>query len=100
MPDTDFWRTGGLGLAVLGQFGFILLYASFPWWRTFLGKALFFKASTLGSICVVALLSRLDLLTYPDQTFTAMYWLLAVGVWAEFLALMRTKHFAQKEDPR
>lgn len=100
MLDLDFWRTTGLGLAVLGQFGFIMLYATFPWWRTFLGKALFFKAIALGAICLVAFLSRLGVLAYESEVFTAMYWLLAVGVWAQFLAFMCTKYLAQKEDLR
>lgn len=100
MPDIDLWRTGGLGLAVLGQLGFISLYVTFPWWKTVLGKALFFKAVAIGCLCSVAFLSRLGFLAYESEIFTAMYWLLAVGIWLQFLAFMRTKHFAQKEDLR
>jgi len=87
----DFWRTTGLLTAATGQTAFVILYATFPWWKKFLGRALFFKAVALGTLADVAILGRIFDWKYEDQTFVILYWLLALGVWAQFLAFLRVR---------
>lgn len=91
MPDLETMRTAGLGFAVIGQLGFVALYATFPWWQTFLGRALFFKAVALGAICTFAFFSRLHDWPRDDEVFTTFYWLLGLGIWAQFAAFFIVK---------
>lgn len=84
--DMDFWRTAGLLSAAVGQTAFVLLYATFPWWKKFMGRALFFKALALGVLADVAVIGRVWDWPYEEQTFIVLYWMLAIGVWFQFFA--------------
>lgn len=87
----DFWRTAALLAAAIGQTAFVVLYAFFPWWEKFLGRALFFKAFALGLLADVAIFGRLTDWRYEDETFVAMYALLALGIWVQFFAFLRVR---------
>ena len=86
MHDAEFWRTVALAGAATGQLLFTALYLTWPWWRHFLGKALFFKALAITVVLWVALASRVVGLPYEDRLFTALYVLLGFGVWTQFFA--------------
>ena len=88
MDSIEFWRTVGLALATAGQVMFTLFYFSWPWRKSFLGKALFFKASAFSIMLVVAFLRRLLDFPYEDEVFVAMYYLLSLGVWVQFGAFL------------
>lgn len=91
MPDLDTWRTINLGIAALGQTAFVLLYLTFPWYKTFLGRALFFKAVTLGVLVDFVWIARYYKFGYFDILFVWMYGVLAVAIWFQFLAFLRVK---------
>ena len=54
MMDLEWWRTATIATAAVGQSLLVLLYATFPWYRTFLGRALFIKALTFVLLIDVA----------------------------------------------
>lgn len=87
--DTELWRTCALLAAGIGQTAFVLLYALFPWWRTFLGRALFYKAITLMMLTDAFILARFGIIPVSDKMFIFIYSLLAVGVWWQFFAFLR-----------
>lgn len=87
----EFWRTVALLSAAVGQTLFVALYATFPWWEKFLGRALFFKALALGALADVAVAGRIWDWPYEDQTFTVLYWTLSLGIWAQAYAFLRVR---------
>lgn len=90
LSDINTWRTIALILASLGQTAFVLLYFFYPWWKTFLGRALFGKSIALVVIMDFAALSRIFKFGHDDIAFTILYALLAIGVWFQFVAFVHT----------
>lgn len=82
-------RTLLLGGIALGQTAFVLLYFLFPWLKTFLGRALFFKALAFATLVDVFIAARIFPILRDDRIFTALYALLFVGVWAQFFAFLK-----------
>lgn len=91
MASIEFWRTVGIALATAGQVLFTLIYLTWRWRETFLGKALFFKACAFSVVLAVAFLSRVSDFPHEDEIFVAMYYLLALGVWVQFIAFLRVR---------
>lgn len=89
--DWNAYRTVALCAAALGQTMFVLLYATFPWYKTFLGRSLFGKAVALLVIMDFAALSRLFDFGANDVVFTLMYGSLAIGVWWQFHSFLRVR---------
>jgi ABC-type sugar transport system permease subunit len=89
--DLEFWRTATLAFVAVGQTLFVILYATFPWYKTFLGRALFYKALTLGAITDVFIASRVWQFAGQDVVFVVLYALLGIGVWWQLLAFVRVK---------
>lgn len=87
----DFWRTTALASAAIGQTLFVLLYMTFPWWKNFLGRALFFKALALGLLTDVAICGRVWDWDTEEQTFVTLYCVLAIGIWFQFFAFLRVR---------
>lgn len=87
----DFWRTAGIAMAAIGQTAFVLLYLTFPWWEKFLGRALFFKAVTFALLVDIAVLGRVLDWDFEDVTFVVLYWITALGIWAQFVAFLRVR---------
>lgn len=96
--DMETLRSVGLGAAALGQIAFALFYLTWKWQETFLGKALFFKAGAMATVLAVAFVSRTWTLPYEDLIFTCMYYLLAAGVWVQFIAFLRVMARSNRED--
>lgn len=97
--DLDFWRTVTIVAAAAGQTTFVLFYLTFPWWKHFLGRALFGKAVTLMVLVDFAALSRLFEFNGIDVVFVCLYGLLAAGIWVQTLAFMRAKAGAERTSP-
>ena len=91
MGDMEFWRTTGIVTATAGQVAFALLYATFPWWDSPLGKALFFKASSFAIVLSVMVVGRTVDWPGEDTTFTVLYYVLALGIWVQAIAFFRVK---------
>lgn len=90
-PSIHFWRTAGIVAAAIGQTLFVLLYGTFPWWRNFLGRALFGKALAFMLLVDIAVAGRAFDWRYEDTTFVVLYWTLALGIWWQFFAFLRVK---------
>lgn len=91
-PDLELWRTVMLYAVAIGQTLFVALYLTFPWYRSFLGRALFFKGLMLALLVDTGLFAR----EYPrllawDAVFVILYGLLALGVWFQFLAFLKVR---------
>lgn len=93
--DLDFWRSIALGSVALGQTLFVALYLTFPWWKTFLGRALFYKALILMILADFAFLARVFDFAGEDVLFVILYGLLATGVWFQFAAFLVVKRNAR-----
>lgn len=84
--DILWWYTAIAIIASVGQTLFVLLYMTFPWFETFLGKALFIKALTLALLLDVALAGVLLDWPHEEIWIVALYGLTAFGIWAQFVA--------------
>lgn len=87
----DFWRTLTLGSVAVGQTAFTLLYFTYPWWKSFLGRALFFKAVALAVLVDAYMLFRVLPFNNADRVFVTLYAFLAFGVWFQFFAFLKVK---------
>lgn len=91
MDNLDFWRSSGLLSAALGQTAFVILYLFWPWWETFFGRALFFKAVALAVLADVAIMGRIFDWVGEDVTFVILYWTLTLGIWGQFFAFLHVR---------
>jgi hypothetical protein len=92
MQSVEFWRTLAICVAAVGQTAFVLLYVTFPWWDSFLGRALFFKSLALCALVDVAVVGRVYDWRYEDQTFVGLYSLMALGILAQLSAFIRVRY--------
>jgi len=98
MGDIVFWRTAGIIFAAIGQTSFVVLYCTFPWWKEFLGRALFFKALAFMTLVDVAVAGRIWDWPYEDAIFVFLYWVLGLGIWVQLLAFARVKWQGRQDD--
>lgn len=91
LHTVEFWRTAGIIFAATGQTLFTLLYFTFPWWKEFLGRALFFKAVAFCTLVDVAVAGRIWDWPYEDAIFVGLYWFLGLGIWFQFIAFLRVR---------
>lgn len=76
-----------LAIATLFQTGFVIIYATRPWWTVRIGRALMLKSA---SLCVLFWLSVLgSFVTYPHQRLvaTVLICIITVAVIYQFFAL-------------
>lgn len=98
--DLEWWRTATIVTAAVGQTLFLLLYATFPWYRTFLGRALFLNAFTLAILIDTATINHLwgwDW-GYRDLRTVLVYGLTVSGIWAQLIAFVRQKTIHHHEN--
>lgn len=91
VPTSEQTRGAALIAAAVGQTAFVILYAFFPWWANFVGRALFVKGVSLAALLDLGLLARVQHWPYEDAVFTALYLLMAIGVWSQFIAFLRVR---------
>lgn len=84
-------RTISLTVAAVTQTLFVLFYITFPWFKTFLGRALFGKAVALMLIVDFAALSRWYDFGNNDQIFVVLYATLSASMVGQFAAFIRVK---------
>lgn len=87
----EWWRTATLGAAAVGQTLFVVFYLTLPWWRGFLGRALFFKAATLCLVLDVGMAGRVWDWPREDAYIAGLYSLVTIGVWAQLAAFVVTE---------
>lgn len=98
MWDTDTWRTITLGVTASAQTVFVSLYLTFPWWRNFLGRALFGKAVMLALFINFAFAARVFGFGDHDVPFIILYLLLAAGVILEVVAFIKVMLSGKRKD--
>lgn len=91
LPSQETLRTIALITAAIGQTLFVLLYATFPWWDNFVGRALFLKAISLAALLDVLMLGRKFDWPYEDVTFVVLYLFMTAGIWWQFVAFLRVR---------
>lgn len=89
--DLGFWNMAGVVLAATGQTLFVLLYLTFPWWRNFLGRALFGKALVLAIVLDLVIVGRLFDWPHERLHFVILTWVLVIGIWAQTIAFFRVR---------
>lgn len=97
MGSIEFWRTAGIISTAIGQTAFALLYMTFPWWKSFLGRALFFKAAAFMLLVDIAVVGRIYDWSFEEVTFIVLYWILAIGVWFQFFAFLRVRSHSRQD---
>lgn len=92
MPDSG-WITAyewALGIAVAFQTVFVVVYGTRPWWKHYVGKALFFKSLALG----VALWVSFGNIVFPGgykyqiEIAVIAIWAVAVTIVGQCVALL------------
>lgn len=96
--DWNSARTVALITCAVTQTAFVVFYLTFPWFRSFLGRALFSKALALMVIVDFAALSRYFEFGDNDKMFTVLYWCLTLGVIAQFRAFIRVKREGREHE--
>lgn len=86
MGDIELWKGITVVSAAVGQTLFVLLYMTFPWYRTFLGRALFIKAVTFATMIDVAVAGMIWDWDHERAMLITMYGLTAFGIWAQLTA--------------
>lgn len=92
------WRASILTFAAFGQVVFSSLYLTFPWWRSFLGRALFFKAITLTVLMVGLAYSRWAGIDTNRSPFGIFFLLVGIGIWMQNAAFIRIMLTSNRED--
>jgi len=96
----EFWRSAGIIVTALGQTTFILLYATFPWWRSLIGRALFLKGLSFAVLLDVAVAGRLFDWGGEDAWFVVLYWVVGVGVWYQTITFLWVRLGSAQEQKR
>lgn len=91
MYDSEFWRRAALLFATVGQCLFITLYLFFPWWKTYLGRALFVKASTLGALLVTITIGITVDWRYEEAMRAFLNVAVALAIWGQVIAFFRVR---------
>lgn len=72
--------------STVGQTLFVLLYLTFPWYQTFLGKALFIKGVTLMVMLDIVLARAIWGVPRSESVVVIAFGLTGLGIWAQFVA--------------
>jgi hypothetical protein len=96
MGDIELWKGVTVVSAAVGQTLFVLLYVTFPWYRTFLGRALFIKAVTFAVMIDVAVAGMIWDWEHEHATLIVMYGCTAFGIWAQLTAFS-VQRFGNKD---
>lgn len=79
-------------VAFIGQGAFVTMYATFPWWKSKLGRVLFFSEVALAAALAAALI-RTGLVdsVIGYKISTVIFVIFGVSVWTQALALAQIR---------
>lgn len=80
---TDNWLAAVIAVASIGQLGFVLAYATNPWWTTPFGRALFAKGVALFMVLSLGAAGLAWDWTYEREVKFVFYSVLAVVLWVQ-----------------
>lgn len=89
--EPDHLRAIMLAACAVVQTLFVLLYFSFPWYKTFLGRALFGKSLVLAVILDSFIVLRYLGLTSMDTVFVGLYTALFLAIFAQLVAFAKVR---------
>ena len=95
------WDTVGdiaIVLAAIGQTWFVLRYASRPWRKHFVGRALMTKSAALAILLDLAIVHLIVDYRYEDIVEASLYWLVVVGIYRQVVAIERLRR-VEHADP-
>jgi hypothetical protein len=84
--------------SAIGQTLFVALYVSAPWWRDFVGRALFVKSIVLAVVFDIAVAAIWWVM--PMVVWQVLYWLIAAAIWQQFAALVWQRHLGRRRRAR
>lgn len=81
----------GLWVATVAQIAFVILYATGPWWRHFVGRALFSKSFVLAVTLAVTLVNNYVIYRYQLEVGAFLMWAIALAIVWQLVALIRQR---------
>lgn len=78
-------------VGAVAQTAFVILYGMAPWWRDFVGRALFIKSLTLAVLIDTAVVDSFLPKGIGLTYFVVLYWLVVMGICWQFVALVRQR---------
>lgn len=96
----DLWRSVALLSAAVGQTVFVLFYVTFPWWRSALGRGLFYSALISALLLDFAILGRLFNFAGEDHLYAPLYTLLSFGILAQVVLFLLIRRRTLMEEAR
>lgn len=93
--DAHFWQTAAIAVGGVAETMFVILYGIAPWWRDFVGRAMFAKSLTLMVLIDLAIVDAL-IVPLSALVFAILYWAVAVGIVWQLGALIRQRRHARR----
>lgn len=81
-------RIAAILTAAVFQTGFVAIYMTRPWWRHFVGRALFTKSAALMLLIDTAVLNIATDYRGEEVVEVALYWFVAAAIIFQFGALL------------
>lgn len=100
---TDRWQHlafYAIVLAAIVQTAYIAVYGTRPWWRHYVGRALFFKSASLLVVFWLTIVNTFFAYPGQEQVTTVALWVVAATIAYQFAALLRTRRHAYPPDDR
>lgn len=84
--------------AAIGQTLFVALWATLPWWRTVVGRALMVKSFALMVVLDWALVTyHLGPFAHQESISVVLFGLVVVGIWSQVAAIGHEMWLARRE---
>lgn len=80
-----------LWVATVGKIVFVVVYTTGPWWRHFVGRALFGESVTLAVTLAVTLVNAYVVYPYQLQVGALLMWSIALAILYQLAALIRQR---------
>jgi hypothetical protein len=84
-PD---WGLTALWIAAVVQTCFVVTYGLSPWWRHFVGRALFSKSASLAIILWLTVVNHYLTYDYQLQVSVVATWVVTASICFQFAALV------------
>lgn len=96
----DVWLVHGM---LVGQTTFVAIWATLPWWRLWVGRALMLKSFALDLLIAAAVANYwlvTELGPYPGMDIITMttHILILLGIWSQVFAIAHEIRSARRDD--
>jgi hypothetical protein len=83
------WMVASVIVAAVGQTFFVARYAVRPWWRHYVGRALFVKSASLWLLLVTEIVVAYHPTRVVNIVFAVVLWVVALAIVGQAVALER-----------